>query len=486
MNQSSNPSLAGRALAAVALMIGFYALAIGIAAALLYIPYAEVVYAGRIHIKLAIGCVVGGLAILWAILPRIDRFEAPGPKLDPVEQKELFRTLTQVARGTGQTMPSEVYIVSDVNAWVSQRGGVMGFGSRRVMGLGLPLLQTLRVSEFTAVIGHEFGHFHGGDTSLGPWIYKTRAAIGRTIQSLGDGVLHKPFLWYGNFFLRVTQAISRRQELAADQLAAAIAGPAALANGLIAVHRAAPAFDSYWRNEIVPLLNAGYRPPIADGFRQFVNIDSISSAMEKIADEELQHGEADIYDSHPPLRERLAALGQLEQRTAPADEPVAASLLRNTSRIERELLAVLGGAELAKSLKPLSWSAAGTTVFLPFWRERVSKNASVLADLTPESLSSLIGSMTGLVRKLDMDGVPPEERVDAAEDVIGCAIAVVLADRGWTPVAEPGREIEMTRDELVMRPFSVMRRLRTAELAAEGWQTELVAAGIAGAPLAQR
>ena len=39
---------------------------------------------------------------------------------------------------TAQTMPEEVYVVNAVNAFVAQRGGIMGIGSRRVMGIGLP------------------------------------------------------------------------------------------------------------------------------------------------------------------------------------------------------------------------------------------------------------------------------------------------------------------------------------------------------------
>jgi heat shock protein HtpX len=45
-------------------------------------------------------------------------------------------------------MPAEFYVVDDVNAWVAERGGVLGIGGRRVMGIGLPLLQALSVSEF--------------------------------------------------------------------------------------------------------------------------------------------------------------------------------------------------------------------------------------------------------------------------------------------------------------------------------------------------
>ena len=76
------------------------------------------------------------------------------------------------------------------------------------MGLGLPLMQGLTVSQLRAVLAHEFGHFHGGDTKLGPWVYKTRGAIGRTLMGLSghSAFLQKPFEWYGLGFLRLAHA----------------------------------------------------------------------------------------------------------------------------------------------------------------------------------------------------------------------------------------------------------------------------------------
>jgi Zn-dependent protease with chaperone function len=99
-------------------------------------------------------------------------------------------------------MPAHVYLVSDVNAFVTQRGGIMGIGSRRVMGIGLPLLRTLQVDELRAVLAHEMGHFYGGDTKLGPWIYKTRGALARTVVNLakaGRSTDH----WIGYLFAGV-------------------------------------------------------------------------------------------------------------------------------------------------------------------------------------------------------------------------------------------------------------------------------------------
>ena len=81
--------------------------------------------------------------------------------------------LRDVAAKTEQEMPTEVFLLPEVNAWVAERGGLVGIGSRRVMGIGLPLMETLTVAQLCAVLAHEFGHYYGGDTSLGPWLYAT-------------------------------------------------------------------------------------------------------------------------------------------------------------------------------------------------------------------------------------------------------------------------------------------------------------------------
>jgi Zn-dependent protease with chaperone function len=77
------------------------------------------------------------------------------------------------------------------------------------MVIGVPLLAVVSVPQFRAVVAHEFGHYHHGDTRLGPWVYGTRAAVIRTIVTLsehGRTILRLPFLWYGMLFLRTTLA----------------------------------------------------------------------------------------------------------------------------------------------------------------------------------------------------------------------------------------------------------------------------------------
>ena len=115
---SSSPSLAGRTVLAVGLMIGFYILAMAMAGTLLYIPYAVWTYAGKLHANLVFFCALGAGTILWAILPRPDRFVPPGPPLHPMDHPKLFEVLAGIAKATQQEMPSEVYLTAEVNAWV--------------------------------------------------------------------------------------------------------------------------------------------------------------------------------------------------------------------------------------------------------------------------------------------------------------------------------------------------------------------------------
>jgi Zn-dependent protease with chaperone function len=335
-------SLVVRAWLALLLMVGFYVLALGLAFGLLYIPYAEFVYGHRVSPKLFVACLGGALAILWAILPRWDSFEAPGPRLDPNQNHRLFAILESVAKATGQTLPGEVYLVPEVNAFVSSRGGVMGFFSRRIMGLGAPLMQALTVSEFKAVIAHEFGHYVGGDVGLGPWIYKTREAIVRTVQGLKAGsALQIPFLMYANLFFKVTLGISRHQEYQADKLAAQTIGAKPMIDGLRKSHGAGIAYGSYWKTEVAPVLGMRLHPPVLEGFKQFMLAESVSGAVAQDLEEHEKSGKSKTFDSHPSLKERIAALKGLPQFKVDAQDWPAIDLLTSPGMVERELTAFL-------------------------------------------------------------------------------------------------------------------------------------------------
>jgi heat shock protein HtpX len=387
-----------------------------------------------------------------------------------------LQALIDIGARTWQAPPAEVYLVAEVYAWVSQRGGLMGIGGRRVMGLGLPLMQALTVSQLRAVLAHEFGHFCGRDTALGPWIYKTRAAIGRTLQEVASrsSWLAKPFEWYGTVFMRITHALSRHQEYIADRIAADVAGAQALGEGLKRLHGADLAFSSFWRSEMSPAIDNGFRPPLAQGFQQFLSSPLVRGPVEAAIQRELDAGKPDPYDTHPPLSLRLAAIARLPQGSPAETEPAAIALLDGVPQLEDRLLshAISRGAA---ELRPISWESIPEQVWLPVWAERAGEHAATLRGLTPATLPCSAGAKRRLAVRLKLesdDAAVSEEQEQLAASVVGSALCVLLCTREWEISAPPGATVELKKDGIIIRPFELMGQLESGDLSMQEWKRQ--------------
>lgn len=484
--RDAGPSLTQRAVIAVALLVGFYVLGTAIAAGLVAIPWALWHYTDHVNLKIALFCVVGAGAILWGLLPRPDRFTPPGPELSATDQPELFALLRDVADRTKQEMPARVFLVGALNAWVAQRGGVMGIGSQRMMGVGLPLLQSLSVPEFRGVIAHEFGHYHGGDTALGPWLYRTRAAIGRTLETLAhhSEALMKPFEWYGNAFLRVTHAISRRQEFVADAVAAGIVGREPMQSGLRTIHALAGAYDAYWYTEVVPALQSGWHPPVAAGFAHFVSVPRVATQVNEALDAALAStAAADPYDTHPPLAERLAALDSAAAGGEAPDRRPAISLLRDVPALEAQLL---GFITEGKALHATPWEAVADHVYIPAWHETRGHFLPRLAGWTVANLASFAGNPPRLAEAWQVQ-IPQDASIADATGQVGSAVGSCLASAlvvaGATVHTLPGEPVVLRFAGAELRPFELGHGLCARDANPGAWMASVEALGITAVPL---
>lgn len=476
----SSKSIAFRALLSLILMIGFYCLAIAISGILIYIPYAEWTYAGKLHLKLAFFCVAGAAIILISLIPRRIKFTPPGPRVNQKDNPELFKEITDIANKTNQKMPDEVYILADVNAWVSERGGIIGFGRKRIMGIGLPLMQVLTVSQFRAVLAHEFGHYHGGDTKLAPWVYKTRRAIENTLEGLSEhsSLLQLPFVWYGKLFLRVSHAVSRAQEFVADKLAASIVGAEHMIEGLCITHGTAPVFDPFWKNEVIPVLGSGYLPGIAKGFEKYLHSTPISGIVSNIIQEEMDNPKSSPYSTHPPLKERIEAIKNVNADNKNINSELAITLLEDVSTIEKQILYTIADNRKVNALKPVDWKDVGEHVYIPFWDSMVSKQPIALKDFTLRDLPAISQDMKGFISKLNRegyDGQPPEQQVYS---LFGAALAYILFRKGWNLEALPGEEVILMNGDTKIEPFKVLMKLVKGEIEAEAWMKFCDDAGI--------
>ena len=415
-------------------MVSFYALALVVVAVLLFLTFATFRFGRGLLAKAGFFCLIAAFLILKAILPRRDGFEAPGPLLTLDKQPELFAEIRDLSIRTHQEQPAEVYLIPDANAWVAQRGGFMGIGSRRVMGLGLPLLQVLTIPELRGVLAHEFGHFHGGDVAIGPWIHRTRSALVRTVIDLQSHseMLSQLFIWYGSLFFRVSFAVSRHQEVLADKLAASTVGKETFASGLRAVNSTGFVFATYWQANVAPVVSAGFAPPLAAGFEAFLKTPEVAGKLADALKHQELHEKPSQYDTHPVLGERLAALDVSRSNDARIEGPPSLCLLRDLPLLEVALVDAMIEGKLKTA--PLSWDEVGSKVWLPMWRGYARRFDRLLSGVTPSSLPQTNWDGIGRSFLRDSKGDPRQ----AADFVVGSALAVVLARAGFSVECQPG------------------------------------------------
>ena len=492
------PSLAGRFAAAIALTIGFYVLALVIVAACLAAAILPWVFRGSNNLWLTVIGVFLAFSVLTGLIPRRLRFVPDGVRISPADQPRLFALIDDEVDAAKEAPPERVYATLQVNAAVTEVGG------GRVMEVGLPLMHMLSERELRSVIAHELGHYAGGDTRLGPWIYRTRETIMRTVSRLTKAnddmwsrrLVRTPFIWYGNAFLRITNTISRRQEFAADARAALSAGRDAQVSALRRVHAYGAAFDGYWMNEVVPVLDAKRRPPIGEGFRRFIADDGVERTAKEILERELAEGTTSPYDSHPSLPERIAAVQELPAGEPDASPP-AISLVDDPEALERAILDKLLGDE-AGEFQAIAWDEVGRGVYLERARHLTGEFPQIIRDVSVGGLPEAVEAIPRTAAELR--GPQDDRLVDQAVEAgfpdgteyVANLVAAVLADgviaalerAGWEIEAPPAQPVAARRGADVLQPHTAVHELRAGDLSAETWRDRVSALGVADLPLA--
>ena len=113
--------------------------------------------------------------------------------------------------------------------------------SGRTLYLSLPLCRILTQDDLKAIIGHELGHYCGVDTQFSLKFYPIYRDTCDSLTTIAHiSVAVSPAVLMLRFFLKsfasAETAISRARELAADQLAAQIAGRKEMAMTLLKKH----------------------------------------------------------------------------------------------------------------------------------------------------------------------------------------------------------------------------------------------------------
>ncbi len=463
---------------------------------------------GRLMIS-AFGLLVG-LTIFSSLLSGDPPVDVKGVLIDLSKEHRLAREIKIVSTALNEPMPSEVYLVADANAFVLEAPGVGGKGKRRIMGLGLPLLQMLSIAQFRAVLAHEFGHYYAGDTRLGPWIYNTRRAVEEVYKNLGKKSPVLAFLrrWglvaglhrllmaglrlYWKLFMRSTQAISRRQEFRSDELACHVAGSQALIDGLQNIRKCDAGLGAYWNSFVLPIAMSGYQPDLANGFQQFMQTPAIAEATGDFLAQQAAAEKASPFDSHPPLGKRIEQARQLDL-SAPelfdpeiaADQPMIA-LIDDLGPLQDGLFKKVIPALAATPLKPLAWETAGTDIYIPAWRGRIAPYVQFLSTKKMAELPLLVldpRPLAQLVPNPAVGRLNNAQRLAIASEVLFCAFATCLLDHGWKLVTKPGIRM-LVNGDMTIDPGLVIGSLRTGKLTVVEWKSFRAERAIGDWPLA--
>jgi heat shock protein HtpX len=430
------------------------------------------------------GICVGG-ALLWSAIPRAQKFVAPGIPLERGSQPRLFEELESIARNLGEELPQSVYLIGDANAYVADVGGWMGFRSQRIMALGLPLVSAMTVSEFRAVLAHEFAHYYGGDTSLGPWVFKARMAMIRAFQNVGTlgglariNVLAMLYLvvvtilkWNFRLFMRVTNFVSRKQEYRADELACLIAGVESLTGGLQKIRAINASWKPYWETEILPIVEAGRMPCVAEGYAKFVAVPTISTQIDAILKKTLVTEKQGAYDTHPPLRDRIRAAGEIKTPALAMDTRMASCLFDEIERLELAWVQREMPRLTSKELPRVPWSNLVPEIIAPRWVGFATEHAELLTSITADGLPEAAKSLKSMAKDIRN---PPgklfsqEQRAERAGQLLGIGLGLILIGRGWELYGAPA-ELYLSNGPSKINPFALVALLANGQITKEAW-----------------
>jgi Zn-dependent protease with chaperone function len=342
-----------RAVRALILLAGFQLLSLVLLGVLAAVDWAAVYAPSSVTSKVWLVSLVLAVPVVRGMfmlrLPKLE--EPPGVPLTEEAEPRLWAVVRELAEAAGTRAPDTITLTADVNASVMEHprlGGLLP--GRRSLHIGLPLLTGLSEAQFRSVLAHEYGHYVGGDTRLGPVVARGRRQIRRTIahfhekadkkvaqeraaqekksarrvakgkkakeiDTTGAGATYRAmariYTWYGKFFLRASLSTGRAQEYAADRNAARLAGRDATASALREIPVLSHAYDFYLDRYATLGLDARTMPPHGAFFGGFG--DMLSARELQLADMRagLPEPEVSPYDSHPPVAERVRAVEAL-------------------------------------------------------------------------------------------------------------------------------------------------------------------------------
>ena len=257
-----------KAILAIFAILLFFILYLSLVVSLLYLVFIAFIYEVELintfTILLKIGAIGASTMLFFFTLKFIFKLKKNRPenrlKLKREEQKELWNFIHKICDETGAPKPKNIYIDPDVNAYVSYSNMWLSLflPIKKELTVGLGLISCLNLSEFKAVVSHEFGHFAQSSMKIGSYIISANTIIHDLIYSRDkwDDILDQwrasdlrlsvaawaitPVIWgirqiltlFYQFLNLMYSLLSREMEFNADKVAVSTSGSDAIISAL--------------------------------------------------------------------------------------------------------------------------------------------------------------------------------------------------------------------------------------------------------------
>ena len=278
------------------------------------------------------------------------------------EQPRLFAFIRRLTEETNTPFPKKIYVSPDVNACVFYNSSFwsMFLPVRKNLEIGLGLVNTINISEFKAVMAHEFGHFSQRSMKLGSFTYNVNKVIHNMLYENNSytsflnswGNIHSYLSFFAGITVKIAQGIqwilkgmytiinrsymslSREMEFHADAVAASVSGGNNLVTALSRVEVSGSCYNTalndaharlkenkitrnIFTNQLTVFRSLAdeYKLPVKEGLPE-ISYHFIQSFSRSRINYKNQ------WASHPTLEERKAHLDRLAIETQPDNTSV--------------------------------------------------------------------------------------------------------------------------------------------------------------------
>ena len=297
-----------------------------------------------------------------------------GVSLNKKDHMKIFSVVSELSKKINAKMPKNIVLGLSTDFFAISKNVSVFNGIKQTylrdetLYISIPFLRVLTTKELEGIIGHELGHFQGGDTIYGLKFAPIFRRLNQHFLELDeefekqrkefntDPILIKivifPFIFLFNEFSRKREKISKVQELKADKYGAdASESSKVFITALSKIY----IYGLVWNDT-----KANFEEIVRDKIKN--NIKNLSLEFVRDARQLLEKDKLKIYlqnmqffeqlhpsDTHPPLEDRMKNLGvkmdEISNKSLVNFLPSAASLVPNINLIEENLTIVLDEIE---------------------------------------------------------------------------------------------------------------------------------------------